>query len=104
MNKSVISKAIESGNIVWRKHALERMLERDIARDEVIETILNGIDIENYPNDKPYASALYFKIVNGRPLHTVISLDEINEVCYIVTAYIPSEDVFEKDFTTRKKL
>jgi len=59
MNKSVISKAIESGNFVWRKHALERMLERDIARDEVIETILNGIDIENYPNDKPYASALY---------------------------------------------
>lgn len=103
MNNELLIKAVNNGNIIWRKHALERMLERNISRVEVLNTILKGTIIEDYPDDKPFASALFFKIENDRPIHTVISLDEKNEVCYIITAYIPADDIFENDFITRKK-
>ncbi|MFZ2631284.1 MAG: DUF4258 domain-containing protein [Desulfosalsimonadaceae bacterium] len=49
-----IQKAIENKNIVWRKHALIRMLERDISRNDVFKTIYNGKVIETYPDIKPY--------------------------------------------------
>ena len=32
MDKSHIIEALDLGNIEWRKHALERMLERDIPK------------------------------------------------------------------------
>lgn len=52
---------------IWRKHALERMLERSITRNEVMECAYKGED------------------------------------CYIITAYRPSPDEFENNFTTRIK-
>ena len=39
MDKEKIIKALESGTIEWRRHALERMLERDISRVEVKMTL-----------------------------------------------------------------
>ena len=35
------------------------MLERGISRSEVFEALLSGEEIENYPNDTPFPSALF---------------------------------------------
>jgi hypothetical protein len=48
MDKDKIIEALEVGSIEWRRHALERMLERDISRAEVKMTLQNGEIIENY--------------------------------------------------------
>ena len=85
---------------VWRKHALERMMERAITRDEVIHCAYNGEIIESYPDDYPYASCLVFEL-RTEPLHIVMALN--NEECYIITAYRPNLNEFENDFKTRKK-
>lgn len=37
MDKLAVIEALEQGNIEWRRHALERMLERNITRQEVKE-------------------------------------------------------------------
>jgi hypothetical protein len=37
-----LRRCAESGRIEWRKHALERMLERDIGRAEVLEALSKG--------------------------------------------------------------
>ena len=42
MNKEKIIKALNTGIINWRKHALERMLERGITRLEV-KTVLKKV-------------------------------------------------------------
>ena len=39
MDKEKIIEALENGTIEWRRHALERMLERDISRREVKITL-----------------------------------------------------------------
>ena len=51
-----IRNALYNGKVVWQKHALQRMMERDIARDEVKQAILTGVVIENYSNDMPFPS------------------------------------------------
>ena len=102
MNKNKVIEALENGNIEWRKHALERMLERGISRNEVKEVLKKGDIIEYYDNDTPFASALFF-YVNRKPIHVVASLDEVNKIIYVITAYIPDIIHFKKDLKTRRK-
>jgi len=48
MDRALIQKAIEVNKIEWRKHSLERMLQRGISRMDVKETLLKGELIEYY--------------------------------------------------------
>jgi len=50
MNLVKLRKLVQQKNIIWHKHALEKMLEREIYRDEVVEVLLKGEEIENYEN------------------------------------------------------
>ena len=44
---------IRNNIIKWNGHATQRMLKRNIARNDVIYTLMNGEVIEEYPNDYP---------------------------------------------------
>ena len=87
----------------WRKHALERMFERGISRDEVREVVLQGEIIEEHETDKPFPSALFYKMIHGRPIHALVALDEIEPQAFVITAYEPTLEKFEPDFKTRRK-
>ena len=97
-----IKSAVIKGNIKWQKHALERMLERVIARNSVKKVLLTGGIIESYPNDKPYSSYLIAGIDGSDVFHVVAALDENSGTCYIITAYKPDEKHFESDLKTRR--
>ena len=43
-----IRQSFQEGNIVWRQHALVRMLERGISRGDVFEAVEDGRIIEQY--------------------------------------------------------
>ena len=101
MDKEKIIEALENGTIEWRRHALERMLERDISRREVKITLQDGEIIENYETDVPFESALFFYI-DSKPIHVVASLDEATQTIYIITAYVPSIRHFYEDLKTRR--
>jgi hypothetical protein len=88
------------GEFVWRKHAAQRMMERSIAREEIIHCAQYGEIIESYPNDYPFPSFLVFEM-GTEPLHIVMALD--GDTCYVITAYRPNNQEFENDFKTRKK-
>ena len=46
--------------IILRQHALKRMIERAISFAEIEFGIVNGEEIKNYPEDKPFESQLLF--------------------------------------------
>ncbi len=94
---------MECKSINWRRHALERMLERGIHRAVVKQVISVGKVIENYDSDQPFPSKLLFAMIDDNPLHVVIAKDFATEDCYVVTAYHPTNEYFEEDFITRKK-
>ena len=101
MDKAKIIKALKKGRIEWRKHALERMFERNISRAEVKEVLQKGDIIEHYETDTPFESALFF-YTDTKALHVVASLDKATQTIYIITAYEPNLTHFKEDLKTRR--
>ena len=62
-----------------------------------------GNVIEDYPEDRPFPSCLMVRLIEGKPIHVVVSLDEKENSAYIITVYEPSLDKFDPDYKTRKK-
>ena len=89
-------------NIIFKDHAVLRMFERGISKNEIIEIIETGETIEEYKEDYPYPSSLMFKIIGGKPVHIVVADNKSENQKIIVTVYIPDTTNFESDFKTRK--
>lgn len=103
MIREKLTKAIANGRYEWRKHTIERLAERKIDQDNIIQTILEGEQIEEYPKAYPYPAALFFAKIGTCPLHAVAAYDEENDWAYIVTAYIPDLEHFENDLKKRRQ-
>lgn len=95
--------AVQSGQVEWRKHTLQRLAERNISQKEALTVLLLGEVIRYYPDDRPFPSALVFSFVGSRPLHVVASYDSEYDLGYIITVYEPSLEVFEPDYKTKRK-
>jgi len=87
---------------IYKKHALERMLSRNINFEEVENSLFIGEIIKEYPEDKPFQSYLVLAIVKGKILHVVVSQDNENN-CIIISVYEPDIDIWNTDFKTKKK-
>lgn len=98
----LFGRAISNGNILWRKHALEKMIARSISRDDVITVLGNGEVIRQYFEDRPFPSALVLGFPENRPIHVVVSFDETTGQIFVITAYEPDLNIFEPDFKTKK--
>jgi hypothetical protein len=96
-----IQTAIRSNKILWKRHALERILQRGISRQQVKQAVLDGIIIESYLDDHPLPSVL-LATVQVEALHVVLAYDASTGHCHIITAYRPDLTHFEADLTTRR--
>ena len=103
MIETFVVKAVNRGRIRWQRHALERMMERGIYRNDVKHVLSEGELIEEYPDDHPLPSGLFLGFIDENPLHVVTAIDKETDWCYIITAYRPDSEHFEQDFKTRKK-
>ncbi|MBK8985641.1 MAG: DUF4258 domain-containing protein [Chloroflexi bacterium] len=73
----------------FSRHAVDRMLLRDVIVQEVREAVANGEVIEDYPQDKYGASCLIGGFTgNGRPLHIQCSYPD-RSLIKVVTVYEP---------------
>lgn len=96
--------AVGAGRVEWHRHALERMMEREISRHDVLWVLSHGECIEVYAGDYPLPSALFLGHISGRPFHVVAALNSARGTVAVVTTYEPDSVRFEEDFKTRKKL
>lgn len=91
-----------SGAIRWTGHVVKRLLQRGIAQADVVQAIMTGEIIEQYPEDYPNPSCLTLGLtVAGVPIHVVCGQGE--EEVWMITAYYPDSNVWEEDWKTRKK-
>jgi len=95
--------SVRVGSIIWRKHTLEKMLQRNISREEVMEALVQGELIQVYDYDQPFPSVLLLGFSGDRPIHVVAAFDEKEETAYVITTYEPDVTIFEADFKTKKK-
>ena len=103
LDMGIVHSALRSDSIIWRRHALERMLGRGISRSEVREVLLRGIQIEDYPDEFPFPAGLFLGTILGRTLHVVAGLDSKNGAVYVVSVYEPDSEHFESDQRTRRR-
>ncbi len=91
-------------NILFKKHALVRSIERSIKIDEIVEVLQNCQIIAIYAEDKPLKSYLTFGFTkNKRPLHIVVALDETEKYIWVISAYEPDKKNWNETFTKRLK-
>ena len=89
-------------SVRWTGHILERIFQRGIRMDDVINALTNGEIIEQYPTDYPFPSCLvlgYDKA--GEALHIVSGSN--GEELWLITAYYPSPAEWMEDFKQRRK-
>jgi len=93
---------MECATLRFTGHALRRMFERELGRDEVVAVVRRGEVITRYPDDRPFPSQLLLGLVDDRPVHVVVARDPDSGVCFVVTAYRPDPTVWMSDFKTRR--
>lgn len=84
-------------------HAVQRMFEKNISKEDVLTVIANGSVIATYSDDKPFPSFLKLGFVNERPIHVVFAVDEESGTCHVITVYPPDPDLWNNDFKSRRK-
>lgn len=90
-----------NGAVHWSVHASERIQQRGIFRDDIINAIQTGKIIEHYPDAFPYPACLVLGLnVRSIYIHVVCGYD--GKAAHIITAYYPTSDKFEDDLITRK--
>ena len=88
--------------IFMTQHSSERCRQRNIAKRDIRNAVMNGEIIEQYPDDFPFPSCLIHGFAdNGDDLHVVMS-DETT-ASRIITAYYPSPEKWHSDFKKRKE-
>lgn len=97
----IIRALVRQGNIVWRDHAMKRLRERKITREDVRSAIYNGEIIEDRPDDIPAPCCLILgSNVKGRYLHVICGM--MDDTVYIITVYYPDPERWEPDLKTRR--
>jgi len=87
--------------ITFRVHAIQRMFQRDISKDDVRHVVTTGEVIEDYPDDTPYPSHLILGWRAGRPIHVVAAYNAADRETIIVTAYEPDPGQWDARFRRR---
>jgi hypothetical protein len=93
---------LRSGQYSLSRHALKRLVERNISPETLREAGGSAEVIEDYPDDKytPSCLLLGFSAV-GTPLHLHVSRS-CNPTVRIITLYVPSSSDWD-DFRHRRQ-
>ena len=89
--------------LVFRVHAIQRMFQRRISKEEVRQVVARGETIETYPTDKPFPSRLILGWSGSRPIHVVAADDASVQETIIVTVYQPDLEEWESGFKRRTR-
>ena len=88
--------------VVFTGHAVQRMFERRIQKDQILDLLKSGEVIADYPNDVPLPSSLILGFLGNRPVHIVVAFDAVTKTCHIVTVYEPDPGQWTDDFRMRR--
>jgi hypothetical protein len=89
-------------SLIFRVHAITRMLERSLTVADVEVVLRTGSTIESYPTDTPFPSYLVLGWRGNRPVHVVAADDVIARRTVVITVYEPDVARWDPTFTRRR--
>jgi hypothetical protein len=104
MDIETIRERVRAGNYLAKGHAIQHALKEGFERKDMVEAVLDGTIIEEYPDDQRV-------LICGRTTlweNTVIYLHVVCEYAdpvYVefVTVYIPDEEIWERPNFRRRR-
>ena len=89
--------------IRYTSHARIESLKDGLTIDNDLEyTLMHGEVIEEYP-DRDRMLLLGFASDTGFPIHIIAEYYEGDDVVTVVSAYVPEDDQWDKNYKTRKR-
>ena len=89
--------------LLFRIHAIERMLEHEITEVDVRDVLHSGEVIEEVGGQESRMKRLYLHHVDSRPIHVVVIDDEQVNCTIVITAYEPDLIRWEQGFRRPKR-
>jgi hypothetical protein len=87
-----VQSQLSIGEFEFSRHALKRVVERNISEQEIRQAGAQAEIIEDYPDDKYSPSCLLLGFTQtGRPLHIQVALAD-TDLVKIVTIYEPDTE------------
>ncbi len=86
----------------FSRHAFERMFQRGINPDVVVQIIAEGEAIIDYPDDQPFPSVLLLGFYRSQPVHAVVAHELATGNCHLVTIYLPDPAIWDESFKRRR--
>ncbi len=99
-----IKQCVRGRKIYWTFHVTMRLRGRYIPRRTILESVESYEVIDAYPSDKYLPSYLVFCRHEGSVFHALFAADVQGKNVRLVTAYRPSEEEWEPDLKTRRRL
>jgi len=100
--KQKVKDIIKNNQIFFKKHALKRMMERNISIKDVKIFFENFEIIETYTKDNALPLFLALgKNLKNEPLHILFALN--TDKIWIITCYEPDKKLWDETFTKRRK-
>ncbi|MCC6579379.1 MAG: DUF4258 domain-containing protein [Phycisphaeraceae bacterium] len=99
-----IQSLVAAGKWMVSVHADERLEERDIDLEAIIQGVSIAVDIEEYPDASSGPCVLVLQHdPHGEPIHVVWGIRQgTTEPAVIVTVYQPDPDKWSPDFLKRR--
>ena len=94
---------MDTYQVIYQRHAVERMALRGVSEEDVMHVLLTGESIQVYADDTPFPSQLILGWRDMRPLHIVVATDTTQRRKIVITVYEPHPGQWDADFR-RKKL
>lgn len=98
----LLRQKISCDQVEYSLHAVRQMVTRNITPDEVVQTVLAGEVIEDYPDDKYGPSCLLLgRTASQRPLH-VQCTHPSRPLVKVITTYEPDPKEWDETLKLRK--
>ena len=94
---------MNKNDLIFRVHAIQRMVQRHISVSDVQHVLETGETIESYPGDMPYPSRLILGWIGPRPIHVVAAQNKEEQQTIVITVYQPDPQQWQPDWKRRKK-
>ena len=92
-----IRERVRAGNYLAKSHAIQHALKEGFERKDMVEAVLDGAIIEEYPDDQRVLICGQTTLLENIVIYLHV-VCEYADLVYVefVTAYIPDEDQWEQ--------
>lgn len=104
MDIEIIRERVRAGNYLVKSHAIQHALKEGFDRSHMVEALLNGIVIEDYPQVQRVLICGRTTIAETTPIYLYV-VCEYSDQTYaeLVTAYVPDEREWESPPFRRRR-